>query len=229
MRLTVRRRFDFGPDRELVGADLVRPESWDALRLHTSGAFGLPADRAAWEQQAGGAPDLPERAQAILEWMDGVGARSIASYGVGTAMLELHLHRLRNELPLILTDYAPDTVARLSSLFHGAEVRHHDLLRDGPLDADVHLMHRVDSELSDEQWRDMLARFGSVRVLVAATEVASTGRVLRELVLRGSQRHASRAGWLRTQQAFDSLWRPTHHATQVRIGDLWAWDLEPRT
>lgn len=41
MRLTARPVFDFGEHRNLVGDDLVRPESWDALRVGTEGPVSL--------------------------------------------------------------------------------------------------------------------------------------------------------------------------------------------
>ena len=226
MRLTVRHSFDFGIDRDLVGSDLVRPEAWDAVRLHTGGPFALPADRAAWEAQAEAASQLPARAQAIRGWARSAGARRLVSYGVGTAMLEFHLHRIDPDLFLTITDYAPETVQRLRSLFAEVEVRHHDLRSDGPLGADVHLLHRIDSELSDEEWLGLLARFRGERLLVVATEVAEVRRVLLELLLRVRRPGASRAGWLRTRDAFEGLWQPTHDARPIRIVDLWGWDLD---
>jgi hypothetical protein len=228
IRLTVRHSFDFGADRDLVGPDLVNPEAWDALRLRSAGPFALPANRLDWEAGAAAAPHLADRAHALIGWIRRTGARTVASYGVGTAMLELHLHRLDRGLRLSLTDYAPGTVARLRLLFHDVQIVQHDLLRDGPLDADVHVLHRVDSELSDQQWLDLLARFRTSRMLVAATEVASVRRVLLELAFRARHRHVSRAGWLRTRAAFEALWQPTHHAKPTQIADLWGWDLEPQ-
>lgn len=229
VRLTVRHSFDFGADRELVGGDLVRPEAWDAVRLRTSGPFALSADRADWEARAEATPNLASRAAAICGWIGSAGARRVASYGAGTAMLELLLHRIEPELQLTITDYAPETVQRLRSVFREVEVRHHDLRSDGPLSADVHLLHRVDSELSDEEWLGLLGRFRGERLLVVATEVADVRRVLLELVARVRRPGTTRAGWLRTRGSFERLWQPTHDARSIRIVDLWGWELEPLT
>ena len=229
IRFTVPHVYDFGPDRDLVGDDLVRPGSWDALRLGTAGPFSLPDDRQGWEAQARAAEHLAARAYRIQQWSEAAGARRLASYGVGTALLEFHLHRLAPELELTVTDYAPRTVGRLRKLFdERVSVQQHDLLSDGPLDAELHLMHRVDSELTDAQWRGVLDRFSDARLLIVATEVAGLGRALRELAFRVRRPSATRAGWLRTRGAFEALWPATHVVTPMEIDDLAGWDLRPR-
>src|SRR5690242_13241910 len=121
MRLTIQHYYDFGADRELVGDDLVRAEAWDALRTETAGPFALPADRATWEEAAGRA-DIAERARQIDAWLTGHHVTSVASYGVGTAALELNLHRLSPARGLVLTDYGRSTVARLRELMPDVEV-----------------------------------------------------------------------------------------------------------
>ena len=94
------------------------------------------------------------------------------------------MERLGPERRLLLADYAPETVERLRELFPAAEVYRHDLLADPPLPADVHLFHRVDTELTDDEWREALRRFAGERVLVVATEVATSRRLVQELLLR---------------------------------------------
>jgi hypothetical protein len=226
--LTIRHVYDFGADRALVGDDLVRPEAWDALRVQTDGPFSLPPDRAAWEQQALSRPELADRARAINAWADAAGAGRLASYGVGGATLEYLLWRERPERSLVVGDYTPSAVARLAELFPEADVRRFDLLTDAPLEADVHLLHRVDTEFTNAQWRALLPRFAARRVLVVATEVASLRRMSWEVRRRFSRVPTTRAGWLRNRAAFERLWRATHDATALRVGDLEAWDLRPR-
>jgi hypothetical protein len=83
---------------------------------------------------------------------------------------------------------------------------------------------------TDRQWADVLRRFAHTPVLVVASEVIDIRRVVAELrgrLLR--RRTASRVGWIRTADAFEALWRPTHHADRLRFVDLDAWALEPRT
>jgi hypothetical protein len=97
VRVTIRHYFDFADDRAIVGADLVRPEAWDALRIQTNGPFGLPSTRAQWERIAEGQTDIARRAEQIDSWLERHGVRTLASYGVGVAIPELWLHRLRPE------------------------------------------------------------------------------------------------------------------------------------
>jgi hypothetical protein len=224
--ITIRHHYDFGDDRGLVGDDLIRPEAWDALRTQTSGPFALPAHREAWEAAANN-PALRARAEALSRWLDEHHVERLASYGVGAAGLELWLQRLAPRRKLVLTEYAPETMARLSTHFDEVDVRQHDLLADPPVDTEVHLFHRVDTEFDNQQWRAILGRFADVRVLIVATEILGPQALVREMQTYLTHRSASRAGWLRNRAAFRTLWRPTHAATPLRFADLDGWLLTP--
>jgi hypothetical protein len=226
--VTISHYFDFGADRELVGDDLVRPEAWDALRTQTTGPFALPETREELERVADERPEIERRMRAIDDWLERRGVHTLASYGVGAAVPELWLRRLRPERRLAFTDYAPETVERLRALFPDVEVRRHDLLADPPLVADQHLFHRIDTEFTDRQWKEVLRHFAGERVLLVATEVIDLRRVVLELRARLLRRGLTRAGWIRTRPAFERLWQPTHDAMPLRFHDLEAWALEPR-
>jgi len=224
----VRHHFDFGVDRQIVGDDLVRAEAWDALRTRTEGAFSVAVSRDELERTADGRPEIGDRARAIERWLAQRDADSLASYGVGGGVLEAWLLRLRVGRRLSMTDYAPQTVERLQMLFPEAEVAQHDLLTDAPLDAQVQLFHRIDTEFTDEEWRGVLRRFAGETILVVATEIATTKRLVQELMLRTRNRHLTRAGWLRTRGSFEALWRDTHVAEPLTFHDLDGWALTPR-
>jgi hypothetical protein len=225
--ITVRHHFDFGAERGLVGDDLVRPEAWDALRTQTSGPFALPADRAAWEAAADKHPQLRTRAEALSHWLEDRCIGRLASYGVGAAGLELWLHRLAPDRQLVVTEYAPETVARLARHFEGVEVRNLDLSSDPPAEAELHLFHRVDTEFDNRQWRAIMRRFSAVPVLLVAAQILDARALLGEMTARLRRRSASRAGWLRNRAAFRALWRTTHTAAPVRFADLDGWLLTP--
>ena len=218
--------FDFGDDRDLVGDNLVRPEAWDALRIGGSSAFALPATRQEWEREVDAQDEIADRARAIDRWLGEGRISSLASYGVGAAVLERWLNRLQPERRLVLGEYGPETVRRLSGIFSEAEVHRHDLLRDPPLDADLHLFHRIDTEFSNSDWRRILDGFRSQRVLFVASDLLTLE--LDAVEEQARERGGTWAGYLRNWPAFKRLWRRTHRATALNVGDLAAWDLEPR-
>lgn len=191
----------------------MQPGAWDAVR-DTHGPFGLPATRAEWEARAAD-PALGERARDIVGVVRAHGARRVCSYGVGTGGLELRLAQTAPELELTCTDYAPRTVERLRALFPEARVVHHDLVADEPLEADFHLLHRVDTEFSNEELREIVDRFQEPVLLVPGAFL--TWRLLlRELSAR-LRPGATRAGWLRSEASFRNLW-PGFQTSEVTVG-----------
>ena len=215
MRLTIPHLYDFGAERELVGDDLISPEAWDAMRA-TDGPFGLAETRAEWEAQSR-RPELEARARDVLEIARRLRAGRVCSYGVGTGLLELCLSRVGPQVELVCTDYAPQTVERLQALFHEATVVQHDLRSDEPVPAGLHLLHRVDTELSNAALARLLARFTEPVLLVPA-HLLGPRLLLREAYVRLRHRGAARAGWVRTESVFRSLWARTHEATDVQVG-----------
>src|SRR5207245_1780924 len=86
LRLTLQHRFNFNADYALVGDELLAPERWDALRMRTSGPFAIASTRATHERDADASLTTRERARAITARLEG--SASVASYGVGGAVLE---------------------------------------------------------------------------------------------------------------------------------------------
>jgi hypothetical protein len=222
--LTVPHHYDFGPDRSRVGDNLVNARSWDAIR-QTDTPFGLPESRAEWKRAAQGG-DLPERAKVIGAVARRLGAQSLCSFGVGTALLEANLADELSEARLICTDFAPDTVRRLGELFPEADVRLHDL-RTTPPEADLYLLHRVDTELSNREWRGVFSRLCRP-VLVVVTQLLDFHSLAAELRHTLSRRQLTRAGWSRTEAAFRRLWRSSHIDEPLQVGTLQGWLLLPR-
>lgn len=216
MRVTIAHTFDFRDDGKTIGDDLVLPQAWDAAR-DTTGPFGLPESREEWERMAR-QPLLEQRAADIVAIARRLGARSLCSHGAGTGSLEFNIHRLAPDVALSCTDYAPRATERLQSIFVEAEVVFHDLATEAPPSADLHLMHRIDTELRAETWKQVFARF-SEPILVVPTLLLDVERVLKEVALRFLRPRASRAGWVRTEDAFRALWASTHSDEVVAVGD----------
>ena len=229
IRLTMRHYYDFGDDRPAVGDDLGSSDAWDALRTETNGPFAMSRTRQEFREAAKHRPELADRAHGIDAWLNERGATTVASYGVGAAQLELLLSILSPSRSMIVTDYGEATVARLSEVFPEANVVHHDLRRDGPVDADAHLFHRIDTELSNQEWPDVFGRFSSATILVVATALLTARRAALEIARRPVLKlhHASAAGYIRTGAAFEAFWSKTHASRPLRVNDLHAWSLEP--
>lgn len=225
MRITIAHTYDFRDDGKTIGDNLLLPQAWDAAR-DTIGPFGLPESREEWERLAG-QPQLERRAADIVAIARGLGARSLCSHGVGTGSLELNIHRLAPDVALTCTDYAPRATERLRSMFVEAEVTVHDLANAPPPPADLHLMHRIDTELRTETWRQVFARF-SEPILVVPTLLLDVERMLKEVALRFLRPRASRAGWIRTEDAFRALWKRTHSDEVVTVDEQRAFLLSRR-
>jgi hypothetical protein len=225
--LTVPHLIDLGADRRLVGRQLDAA-GWEALRSAPDGPYALPETRAAWTAAARQRVEIDRRMALLARWLEAQGAASVASYGVGAGLPELLLHLHAPHVRLTLTEHSPATVERLRALFPEGEVVHHDLLRDPPLAADVHLLHRVDSELTRREWHRVLRRFADARIVFVATEVYAWRRLPADLRQLWARRGWTRSGWQRTRGALRALWRPTHREAPLDLGDLEAWVLEPR-
>jgi hypothetical protein len=228
VRLTLPHRYDFGSDADLVGEDLLRPEAWDRVRVRTNGPFSIASDRDELERQADAHREIGERMKLVDDLLRERGARTVVSYGAGGAVPELWLMRVNPALRLTLTDYAPETLERLQRLVPEAETRPHNLLSDPPLAGDVHLFHRIDTELDNHQWRGVYERFAGRTIVVVATEVVSGTEIPRRLWMTFRRHGHTRAGWSRNASAFKWLWRRTHRGTHVDLLDLEGWLLDPR-
>jgi len=226
-RLTIPHYFDFGEDRSEVGDELSSAQGWDALRLRTAGPFGMATDAAAWAETAQAHPELQSRAAAVADRVRALGGTSLASYGVGGASLEYWLMRDATDLSMTVTEYAPETYRVLSSYLPGVNVVQHDLLADDPLDAGLHLFHRIDTEFTNPQFKQLMSKFASVTVIVVATRLL-TWRDLRHELRQRRNPNATGAGVYRTRAAFEALWKPTHLAERASFADLDGWVLRPR-
>lgn len=142
-------------------------------------------------------------------------------------MLEYWLRHTDAELRLTVTEFAPETLERLRLFFPESAVCHHNLLADGPVQADVHLLHRVDTEFSNHELKAVMSRFRRSTVLLLATEVLGPRRFVQVLRQRLNPQ-ASKAGVSRTRGAFSALWRHSHVERPMRFNDLDGWVLTPR-
>lgn len=226
MKLVIRRVYDFGAQRANVGESLLSPAAWDAVRT-LPGAFRLQDTRVEWVLTASRSP-FPERARSVVDIARGLGARSVCSHGVGGALLEQQLHELAPDIILTCTDFAPMTVTRLRDLFTGVRVIVSDLRDPDSLpDVDLHLMHRIDQELSEREWHAAFARLAAPVVFVPS-EILTPAQAAKELVRRVLRPRATGAGWFRNESALRALWSPWFEDRSLSIGEEPGYLLTPR-
>ena len=139
------------------------------------------------------------------EALDQRGARTVASYGVGAALIEVLMLQQRPSRALLLSDYGPATVQRLRDLLPDTTVTLHDLLTDPPPHATCISFHRLDSSLSNRQWRHVFRLFRAQRILFVSSGVLSVGeaRQVRSNQKEMRSRGAVYAGRVRTRHAYD--------------------------
>lgn len=160
-------------------------------------------------------PELAQRADVIAAIADERGAKVVASYGVGPALMERHLANRVDRL--VCSDFTPRTINRVAPYMPGVDVRLHDLT-DGPLEADLHVLHRVDTEFDDDEMTAMLNLFRGTEVLIVVTQLLKVRYILREITTR--VRGGSEAGWLRTGAAFQQLIPKEFNIERRQVADL---------
>jgi hypothetical protein len=239
MRRTVKTYYDFGETGTLIGEDLLSKSAWDTLRTSGLAHFSVAADRDGWLASFAEREDLRERANAIVSLCRANDCTRVFSVGVGVAGLEYFMKTESPGLHLTCTDYAPAATERLADVFSECdEVRVFDMMSEPwpSTPGTLYLLHRVDTELSDRQWRECFRRMTASRVspvLVipcafltpewrAATRSRFSSRFRR-------RKHLTFSGYLRTKSRFMSLWSPSYALLEeLQVGDLTGFLLQAR-
>jgi hypothetical protein len=229
MRVTLPYYADLGPDRAVAGRTIGSAATWDALRTNTEGPFALATDRHDLDRAAIATTGLQARAVAVAEFIVSRKSRRLVSYGVGGGSFETLLLKELPGCELSMTDFAPKTVQRLRELFPECTVVDHDLLTDQPCAADLHVMHRIDTEFSDSEWEMVFAKFAGERIIFVPSMVIGMrfALLMTASALRRRKR-VSRSGWVRSRSSFDHLWKNSHSAHEFDAAGTPSWVLEPR-
>jgi hypothetical protein len=93
--------------------------------------------------------------------------------------------------------------------------------------ANLHLMHRLDQELSREEWHRVFASL-EAPVLFVPSEILTPVAVAKELVRRVLRPRATSAGLFRNEAALRDLWSPWFDDRRVAVGDEAGFLLTPR-
>lgn len=242
MRLTIKHYYCFGANSQVVGERLINRNSWDQLRVSANDSqcvFVLPKDRALWEERCQRDSLLQKRAEAIGRIL-GSGFDRIHSYGVGCAYLEFLIKKNNPAISIRCSDYTPQAIERLRVFFPEAEVICFNMLEDSWQNINsrcLHLLYRVDTELSDKEWMDVfekMSRAGVQQVLFVPSEFLTLKSLLTQKIKYGISRLLGRrmawAGYLRTYDQFKALIDPFYRIKDVKnIGEIKGFLLELKT
>ncbi len=106
----------------------------------------------------------------------------------------------------------------------------HDFIHDPPLEADVHMFCCIDTELTDNQWRDVLKNFASRKVLIYPCATFGLMTIIGELRQRGPGKNPTRCGYWRTKGRFEELAEHTHEPRRLSAGRAGTgWLCEPNS
>lgn len=231
MKLTVRYNRSFGPG--FPCDDLFSPEAWDHLRQGAGGEdYAIPKLRENWVRRCQEHTEAAQGAHAIVEVARGINCTTVFSVGVGRGCVEYHMKQLNPNLRIVSTEYSRSAVELLQVVFTECDrIAAFDMTSacwPAFSEESLYLLYRVDTGLSDDQWRGVfgnMADSGVVRILMVATDFLNARALLRELVRRGRSQVLGTpltfAGYLRSKSMFRDLWRPHYEAVaEHQIGGL---------
>jgi hypothetical protein len=241
LRLTIPHWYTFDRRLNLDASGLSSAYAWDTLRTaEPAGSFGLGISRADWRSRALSSPALQTRAGALVELLRRWEAASLVSLGVGTGMLEYLIKLDTPEIQIRCGDYAPATVALLRDRFLECDaIEVMDLANPEWVRTpeEVVLLHRVDTELSDDEWRSLFAKLHALRCrhivfmpagLLTPVSAASQVRTALAALLHGQALRPS--GFLRTSARLRELFFDSYALSMVLPGGgvpIWALERRP--
>ncbi len=233
MRCMIKHYYDFGQKAEVVGENLLSPDSWERLRmekgtLEIDSAFALPKERSYWIRVCHESLQTEESARDIGRIIRLKQITNIFSVGVGRACVEYHLKAQFPEVRLKCTEFSPGVVQRLREIFTECDqVEFFDITsRNWPLSDDrcLHLLNRVDTELDNEKWQEVFANMAQSKVenvLFVVSGYLSWRTLAQELWCRCRSlflgRQLTFAGYLRTKDVFRTLWAPYYFVEEEGI------------
>lgn len=207
-------------------------EAWDAIRIDNEDTpFSIPKDRSSWIDKCLQNKEIIQRAKAVVALLHDLKITGLFSMGVGAAFLEYNIKTLYPEIFLACFDFSPHSVKRLQGLFKEADlVENLDMLKGGWKfkENSLYLFHRIDQEFNDAQWKKIfndIAAVGVEYVLFIPCGILGWGSLINEklnlLKYRIQGKPVTFAGYLRSKDAFYSLWQGSYRVKgRIRAGGL---------
>jgi len=241
--LTIKHYQTFGYSASLFkNAELNSAESWDALRT-THPQFSISQNRKEWLRASeaqikkdGQDRGLLQRAKDVESLLKKENKNSIFSVGVGGAGLEYQLKKINPNLKIVCSEFAPQNVELLKSVFLEADqVVQFDILNGDwksikekyLFNSSVCLMYRVDASFSDEEWRYIFEKLHAAKIndiLFIPSSFLSIlsifNRKWREIRWTMSKTKVVFSGYLRTKSTFKSYWNSLYNEKAGNFGGI---------
>lgn len=177
-----------------VFGSLLSSQNWDAVRMDpTQTGFAFESSREAYDCACAVRGDYAESTQMVLQSLEEYGllAWPLVSLGVGKGILEWHLKRLRPELRLWCTDFAPTSVRMLADYLPDMEETFTFDIVNGDYrifdSSSTLLMYRISTEFSATVWRQIFRKIRAAGIktfIFVPTEIATFKIKLLEVLSR---------------------------------------------
>lgn len=227
MRLTIKHYYHFNKaiNRDNV---LICQDGWDSVRLDSEDTpFSIPHSAEAYEAKLIKAYTV--EANEICDVINKNNFHTIFSIGCGCGFLEANIKKKMPEIYVACSDFNPKSVNQLKSVMtYYDELNTFDITKDQfPFkDNQLYLLFRIDTELSDQEWKQVFNRMaeeGVETILIVATELLTLQRFIKESI-KGALRNIKGytfCGYIRSKANFKALWKG-HYSVEkeLKIGSL---------
>jgi hypothetical protein len=214
--------------------EAVLKEGWNTLRS-AHPRYNFSGDRTEWLQEIydntkdAQDPEIDQRARDIVALCTARSITSIFSVGAGAAGLEYRIAKLAPEISVTISEYFPDSVKKLSAVFHEGKVRAFDALDEKAWKEispkTLVLLYRLDREFSPAQWRSIFTHMHNAGMQNALFVLQYTFtilwyiqeriRVLRAMLLA---KKVLMVGHIHNVPSLRNLWGSYYGDTPIRIG-----------
>lgn len=192
--------------------------AWEFLRKEykDSRDFSIEETRKEWIQNCIHKNDYQKAARIICYIISGHNWEKIVSLGVGKGILEYHLKKNISTLNIKCTDYTPDSLRLLSSVFTECDrFSVFNMLSDNYNEfenEDAVIIYRLSTEFSKRQWQEIFKKLynSNIRnVLYIPTEILNLSMIVDEKrkfltnILEGKKN--TFCGWMYTRKEFETF------------------------
>jgi len=227
----------FGDDlQSKMESDHLDSRNWDIVRTTSeSTLFSFESDIKAYEENCLRLSRYKRFAQEICSILVDIPCTKIISMGVGKGTLEWYIKKFHPEIFVECTDYANESISRLSKLFIDVDNAFvFDMLEDDYQiinNGSCIILYRVSTEFSYNEWCNIFEKFAEAKIqyiIFVPTELLGWRNFLREhymhmknILLHGADIFC---GWMYSENEFLKMFygknRTSKHYSVIKKIDM---------